>query len=216
MQCLKILASFDSAFANAIQQSKIKTKHGELQHAACYFLLSNQSARLQTMAGVYLHPGTHAPTTPPSHSKPFHAIRGHSVPFLSSSALANQKPNPFAARQPGILAVSWCQDCCNEKKKQGGGGSSSELVAVAFGIVPATAAWLYFYAHAILYIFAIYFAGHKFICGCNSNSPLPGRRTQDDGTPVIVAAATLVNAPVTVGDGIRLKVKYRISICHSV
>lgn len=65
------------------------------------------------------------------------------------------------------------------KKKTGGGGSSSELVAVAFGIVPATAAWLYFYAHAILYIFAIYFAGHKFICGCNSNSPLPGRRTQD-------------------------------------
>lgn len=77
------------------------------------------------MAGVYLHPGTHAPTTPPSHSKPFHAIRGHSVPFLSSSALANQKPNPFAARQPGILAVSWCQDCCNEKKKQGGGGAAA-------------------------------------------------------------------------------------------
>lgn len=52
-------------------------------------------------------------------------------------------------------------------------------------------------AHAMLYIFAIYFTQHKFICGCNFNSRATVASTPLLPPPtalVIVAAASLVNA----------------------
>lgn len=74
---------------------------------------------------------------------------------------------------------------------------------VAFGIVQrvaASACAAAAVAHAMLYIFAIYFTQHKFICGCNFNSllhpppPLPLLPAFLLLVFVIVAAASLVNA----------------------
>lgn len=122
-------------------------------------LVSNQSARLQTM-------GTAAAAA---------------AAARTTRCSTNQNPHSSLVRAAATtvrLLLGLCGRHCNEK---GGQQQWQErmllqgadcglllllLLLVAFGIVPAV-------AHAMLYIyiyFAIYFTQHKFICGCNSNA----------------------------------------------
>lgn len=98
-----------------------------------------------------------------------------------------------------------------QEREQGRGEEGRLLLCrlVAFGIVQRAAAAsacaaAAAVAHAMLYIFAIYFTQHKFICGCNFNSllhpappfplPFPSCLPACLLVFVIVAAASLVNA----------------------
>jgi len=109
LQCLKILASFDTAFANRIQQNM-----GNCSTPPVIFC-SLIRARACKQWPEYLHPRTH-----------------HSTPFQPSSAQPETEPIRIpASRQPGILVTRWYPGARTVVMKKG------QQLAVAFGIVPA-------------------------------------------------------------------------------